>query len=78
MVSAETEAKLQAGTPIEDAAKRIADAEGFFNEFEIQLSGLIRSLLPQHKAGSLSPIRTEVRAQLLVADRGKAEEALTN
>jgi len=78
IVSAEAEEKLRAGTPIHDSAKRIADAESFLSEFEIQLSGLVQSLLPQHKAGNLTPVRTELLAQLIVADMKKAERALTN
>jgi len=78
MVSAETEEKLQAGTPVEGAARRIADAEAFFNEYGLPLSGLVKSLLPQFKAGTLNPVRTELLAQLVVADMKKAQHALTN
>ena len=78
VVSAETEQKLQAGTPIEGSAKRIAEAEGFFSEFGIQHSGLVTSLLPRHKAGDLSPVHTELLAQLIVADMKKAQQALSN
>lgn len=78
MVSAEDEKKLGAGTPIEGVDKRIADAEAFLNEYGIQLSGLVQSLLPQHKAGDLNPVRTELFAHLIVADMKKAAAALTN
>ena len=78
MVSAETEEKLQAGTPVEGAPRRITDAEAFLNEYGLQLSGLVKSLLPRHKAGSLNPVRTELLAQLIVADMKKAQDALTN
>ena len=78
MVSAEDEKKLGAGTPIEGADKRIADAEAFLNESGLQLSGLVQLLLPQHKAGDLNPVRTELLAHLIVADMKKAEAALIN
>ena len=78
VVSAEIEKKLAAGTPIEGSAKKIAEAEGFFSEYGLQLSGLVTSLLPQHKAGDLSPVHTELLAQLIGADKKKAEDALSN
>ena len=78
MVSAETEEKLQAGTPVEGAPRRITDAEAFFNEYGLQFGGLVETLLPQHKAGSFDPVRTELLAQLIVADMKKAQDALTN
>ena len=78
MVSAEDEKKLRAGSLIEGSDKRIADAEAFLNESGLQLSGLVQSLLPQHNAGDLNPVRTELLAQLIVADMKKAEAALTN
>ena len=78
MVSVEDEKKLGAGTEIEDADKRIVDAEAFLSESGIQLSGLVQSLLPQHKAGDLNPVRTELLAHLIVADMKKAKAALTN
>jgi hypothetical protein len=77
IVPAETEEKLRADAPIQDSAKRIAVAEGFFREFGIPVSGLAKSLLPAHKAGWLTPVRTELLAQLMVADMKKAEDALT-
>jgi hypothetical protein len=78
MVSAETEKKLQTGTPIEGTTKRIAEAEAFFDEYSIRQSGLVASLLQQHKAGKLSPVRTELLAQLIVAEKQRVEAALSN
>jgi hypothetical protein len=78
VVSAATEQKLVAGTQIESSAERIAQAEAFFSENDLQLSGMVQSLLPQHKAGSLDAVRTELLAQLIGADMRKAQEALTN
>ena len=78
ILSAENERMLQAGTQIEGVDKRIADAESFLNDTGIQLTGLVTSLLPQHKAGTLSPVRTELLAQLIVADMKKTQAALTN
>ena len=78
VVSTETEEKLQAGTPVQDAARRIAEAEAFLNEYVGQISGLVGCLLPQHKAGNLDAVRTELLAQLIVADMKKAQDALTN
>lgn len=78
MVSADTEEKLKAGTQIESSNKRISDAEAFLNEYGIQRSGLVAALLQQHKTGTLSPVRTELLAQLIVADKQKAEDALSN
>lgn len=78
MVSAENEKKLRAGTPLEGADKRIADAEAFLNESGFEFSGLVQSLLPQHKAGDLNPVRTELFAHLIAADMKKAKAALTN
>lgn len=78
MVSVETENRLQSDTQIEGAAKSIADAEAFLNEYGIQLGGLTASLLIKHKAGNLSPVSTELLAQLIVADKAKAEKALGN
>ena len=76
-LSRENERKLQAGTPIEGVDKRITEAEAFLNNTGIQLTGLVASLLPQHKAGTLSPVRTELLAQLIVADMKKTNAALT-
>lgn len=76
IVSAETEEKLRAGTPIQDSAKRIADAESSLGGF--QTGGLVKSLLPQHKAGTLTPVRTELLAQFIVADVKKLEYSLTH
>ena len=78
IVSPETEEKLRAGTPTQDSAKRIADAESFLSESGITTSLLVQALLPQHKTGTLTPVRTEVLAQVIVADRKKLEDALTN
>lgn len=78
MVSAEDEKKLEAGSLIEGSDKRIADAEAFLNESRLQFSVLVQTLLPQHKAGNLNPVRTELLAHLIVADKKKADAALTN
>ncbi len=78
MVSAETEQQLLAGKAIESAAKRIAEAETFLSDSGVEFSGLVRSLLPEHKAGNLSPLRTELLAQLITADMKKIESALMN
>ena len=78
IVSVETEQQLQAGTQIEGCDEKISDAEAFLNEAGIQLTGLVVSLLPQHKAGTLSPVQTELLAQLIVADMKKTQAALTN
>jgi hypothetical protein len=77
MVSAETEKKLEAGEPIEDASQRIDDAEKFINEFDAGLPGLAKLLLAEYKAGKLSPARTELLAQLLTAERKKIEAAVS-
>lgn len=61
----------------ENAVERIAAAESFLNEYGIQSSGLAASLLSKHKAGELSPVHTELLAQLMVADKTKAEKALS-
>jgi len=78
IVSAKSEAKLSAGKPLEDSTKRIAEAEQFLSETGIQTSGLVQALLPQYKAGALSPVRTELLAQLVVAEMEKAKQALAN
>jgi hypothetical protein len=78
VVSTETEEKLEAGIPVQNATKRIADAEAFLNENAGQLSGIVQWLLPQHKAGNLDAVRTELLAQLIVADMKKVQDALTN
>lgn len=78
VVSTETEEKLQAGIPVPHAAKRIADAEAFLNNYVGQLSGVVQWLLPRHKAGNLDAVRTELLAQLIVADMKKAQDALSN
>ena len=78
MISAETEGKLQAGTPVEGVANRIASAEAFLNDHGLQISGLVKSLLSKYKAGNLNAVRTELLAQLIVADMKKAQEALAN
>ena len=77
-VSAATEKKLQAGTPTGGAAKRIADAEAFLNEYGISQSGLVAALLQQHKTEKLTPVRAELLAQLIVAEKQRAEAALSN
>lgn len=78
IVSAEMEQRLKASAPVPESAQRIARAEMFLSEFQIQASGLVQILLPQHKAGTLSPVRTELLAQLMTADMKKAEAALAN
>jgi hypothetical protein len=78
MVSAEAEKKLQAGTPLDGAAKRIADVEAVLNEYGIPRSGRVVSLLEQYKARNLSPVRTELLAQLIAAHKKKVEDALSN
>tara|TARA_R110002072_G_C7945043_1_gene532779 strand:- start:52 stop:561 length:510 start_codon:yes stop_codon:yes gene_type:complete len=77
MLSGENEKKLQAGTQVEGVDKRITEAEAFLNDTGIQLTGLVASLLPQHKAGTLSPVGTELLAHLIVADMKKTKAALT-
>jgi len=59
-------------------AKRIADAEALLNNYVGQLSGVVQWLLPRHKAGNLDAVRTELLAQLIVADMKKAQDALSN
>lgn len=78
IVPAATEKKLQEGSSISDSAKRIAVAEGFFDENQLKTSGLVQSWLPQHNAGKLTPVLTELLAQLMTADMKRAEDALTN
>ncbi len=78
MVSVETETDLQSGAQSENAGMRIADAEAFLKEFGIQTGGLVASLLAKHKTGDLSPAHTELLAQLMVADKTKAEKALSD
>lgn len=78
VVSTETEEKLKAGIPVQSATKRIADAETFLNDYVGQLSGIVQWLLPQHKAGNLDAVRTELLAQLIVADMKKVQDTLTN
>jgi len=77
IVSAETGENLKAGTPTEDAVERIADAEAFLNEFEMELSGLVAFLLQEHQTDSLTVAETELLAQLIVVDVIKAEIALS-
>ena len=77
MLSGENEKELKAGTQIDGVDKRITEAEAFLNDTGIQLTGLVASLLPQLKAGTLSPVQTELLAQLIVADMKKAKAALT-
>ena len=77
MLSGENEKKLQAGIQVEGVDKRITEAEAFLNDTGIQLTGLVAFLLPQHKAGTLSPVGTELLAHLIVADMEKAKAALT-
>lgn len=66
IVSAKTEEKLRAGTPIPDAAKRISESEKALIDFESPIPDLFKVMLRQHKAGTLSPLRTELLAQCMV------------
>ena len=77
MVSIDEETDLQSGAQSENAGKRIAEAEAFMNEVGIQAGGLAASLIAKHKAGDLSPVYTELLAQLIVADKTKAEKSLS-
>jgi len=77
MVSIDEETDLQSGAQSENAGKRIAEAEAFLNEVGIQAGGLAASLIAKHKAGDLSPVYTELLAQLIVADKTKAEKSLS-
>lgn len=77
MVSAEVEKRLQANEQIKGVEKRISDATAYLNKSGSNLSGLVASLLPQYKAGTLPPVRTELLAQIVVADVQKKQAALT-
>jgi|GEM_PF-3204756 len=76
ILSAENKKKLRDGTPLEDSAKRIAEGISFLREYEIELSSLVQLLITQHEAGQLTPVRTELLAQLLTADVKKVTDAL--
>ena len=77
-LTAEAEKKLHAEQSTTDAAKRIEVAEGVVEEFQIKSSGLVHSLLTQHKAGTLTAVRTELLAHLINAEMKEAEAALAN
>jgi len=90
IVSAETKKRLQSGTPIPDAAERIANADEVLRAFEIDTHFFEKTssagsstafkvqtaLLPQHKAGTLSPIRTNLLAQLMDSNARQLGAAL--
>lgn len=77
IVSAETEKRLQSGTPGPDSAARIADGEKSLVEFGTEPPELVKVMLAQHKAGTLSPGRTELLADLMVGAVKEHEFALT-
>lgn len=77
MVSEETESELQAGSAIQDSAERIAAAEKVFAEFQVRTGAIVNMLLPQHKSGTLSPVRTELLAHLMVSDAKRIADSLT-
>lgn len=67
MVSPQVEERLRAGLPIEDAAQRITDAETFLRQSGRLLPGFARLVYRDFQAGTLSPVRTELLAQIMVA-----------
>ncbi|MDG2053435.1 MAG: hypothetical protein P8J86_01880 [Phycisphaerales bacterium] len=75
IVSKETEQKLQAGTSVIGADERIAAASASLMDFEVVLSRLVVFLLENYEAGNLSPIQTELLAQLMSANVKQAENA---
>jgi hypothetical protein len=77
IVSAETEQKLASGTPIADAAQRIVDAERTLETLVGKTPDLVKALHAEYKAGKLSPIRTELLAQLMVGTVKALEASLT-
>ena len=78
MVTRATENKLKAGQGVPGSAERIAQAEGFLEEFQIPYPSLVVRLLEQYKAGELDPVRTELLAQLMVGAMKNTVHALTN
>jgi hypothetical protein len=78
IVSSDTEKRLQSGTPVPDAAERIADAERSLVESGAESPELVTVMLAQHKAGTLSPGRTELLAHLIVGAVKAHEVASTN
>ena len=77
MLTRKDEDELRAGRKIHKVDRRISVAEAFLREIEIELSGLVTSLLSQYKAGTLSVPHTELLAQLMVAEMKKTRASLT-
>ena len=78
LVTEEVENKLKDGIAIEDSIERIAAAETFLSEFEIETGGLVKSLMAQYQAGESTPARTELLAQMLTAFTLQAKKALAD
>ena len=78
IVSKETEQKLQAGTSIIGADERIAAATNSLSDFDLRLSDLDVFLLENYETGNLSPIQTELLAQLMSVKVKQAEIAILN
>ena len=77
MLSAKGKRRFQTGTAIEGVKERIAAAESFLNDTGARHSGLVTPLLPQHRSGAPSPVRTELLATLIVADIEQTKVAET-
>lgn len=78
IVSPEVERKLQSNEPILDAPKRVGEALETLIDFGVEIPGLSVVLLEQHKAGTLSPRRTELLAHLLAATVKKLRSSLAD
>lgn len=72
----EVEKSLRSGTPAQGTDKRIADAEQILQQLQTPLPGLAKVMLSQHNAGTLSPGRTELLAQMMVGVVKAVEAAL--
>ena len=64
LVTEATETALAEGKTIEDAATRIRVTMGYVDESEFNLPEDMQLLLQNHKAGRLTPVQTELLAQM--------------
>lgn len=70
MVTSAQEAELKAGKSYSDVAAKVDAALKKFEEFGMELPGLTKKLVADYKAGTLSPVRSELLIQMLnVADK---------